>query len=158
SVTVTALDKFGNTATGYNGTLKVSSSDTQALLPGNYAFTAAVDQGVHVFSVIFQKAGSQTVTAQDLATTSLKAQATVSVTAGTPVQTGQAAGIGFWQSTNGQALIKGFNGGATSTGLSTWLAATFPRLYGSAAGGHNLLNYQGTGKAATNAQVAALYL
>jgi hypothetical protein len=60
-------------------------------------------------------------------------------------------GIGFWNNSNGQALLKSFNGGATATALSAWLAATFPNLYGAGAGANNL-----TGK--TNAQVAAFYL
>src|SRR5262249_37067328 len=70
---------------------------------------------------------------------------------GIAVQTSQSAGIGFWKSTSGQALINSFNGGSTSISLSSWLAATLPDIYGASAGSHNL-----TG--ATNAQVAAFYL
>jgi hypothetical protein len=69
---------------------------------------------------------------------------------GTGVQAGQSAGGGFWHNNNGQDLIDSFNGGANHTELSTWLATTFPNLYGANAGGHNL-----TGK--TNDQVAAIY-
>src|SRR5204862_6661593 len=47
--TVTARDPFGNVATGYTGTVDLSSSDAQAVLPANYPFTVA-DAGVHVFS------------------------------------------------------------------------------------------------------------
>jgi len=47
------------------------------------------------------------------------------------VQSGQTATIGFWQNKNGQNLIKSLNGGATSTQLGNWLAATFPNMYGS---------------------------
>jgi hypothetical protein len=70
---------------------------------------------------------------------------------GLGVQKGQAAGIGFWHNNNGQALINSFNGGPNATILSTWLASTFPNLYGLNAGANNL-----TGK--TNAEVAAFYL
>lgn len=56
-----------------------------------------------------------------------------------------AATIGFWHNNNGQGLIDGVNGGPASTALGTWLATTFPNLYGSLAG-------------KTNAQVAAYYL
>src|SRR5207237_1012284 len=63
----------------------------------------------------------------------------------------QVEGIGFWHNRNGQALISGFNGGATATALGNWLAATFANLYGAGAGVNDL-----TGK--TNAQVAAFYL
>ena len=63
---------------------------------------------------------------------------------------GQTATIGFWQNNNGQNLIKSLNGGPNSTQLGNWLAATFPNMYGVAAGADNL-----AGK--TNAQVAAVY-
>jgi hypothetical protein len=70
---------------------------------------------------------------------------------GIGVRQGQSAGIGYWQNKNGQALINSFNGGPTSTALSSWLAATLPDLYGTNAGSHNLTGL-------TNAQVAAFYL
>jgi hypothetical protein len=76
---------------------------------------------------------------------------------GKSVVPGLTGGIGFWSNSNGQALIKHFNGGSNSTALSAWLGANFPNLYGAGAGGNSLLNYQGTGKAATNAQVAAYF-
>ena len=41
SVTVTAKDAYGNTATGYVGTVKITSSDGKAVLPANYAFKAS---------------------------------------------------------------------------------------------------------------------
>jgi FKBP-type peptidyl-prolyl cis-trans isomerase 2 len=70
TVTVTAQDAFGNTASGYTGTLHFTSSDGQAVLPANYAFTAA-DKGVHTFSATLKTAGSQSVTATDTATSSI---------------------------------------------------------------------------------------
>jgi hypothetical protein len=78
---------------------------------------------------------------------------TCSLTASTSGQystPSQNATINFWAGTHGQSLIDSFNGGATSTALATWLAASFPNLYGANAGSNNL-----TGK--TNAQVAALF-
>jgi hypothetical protein len=72
TVTVTAQDAFGNTATGYVGTVKFSSSDPQAVLPGNYTFTAT-DAGVHTFAngVTLKTAGSQSITATDTVTSSI---------------------------------------------------------------------------------------
>jgi hypothetical protein len=64
SVTVTAYDAFGNVATGYAGTLAFTSSDTQAVLPTAYTFTAA-DAGKHTFNVTFKSAGGQTISVQD---------------------------------------------------------------------------------------------
>jgi hypothetical protein len=66
------------------------------------------------------------------------------------VTKGLTGATGFWNNTHGQALIKSFNGGSTSTALANWLAATFPNLYGASAGANDL-----TGK--TYAQVAAFY-
>ena len=76
--TVTALDAFGNTATGYRGTIHFSSSDGQASLPANYTFTAA-DGGVHTFSATLKTAGSQSLTATDTATTSITGAETITV-------------------------------------------------------------------------------
>lgn len=46
---VVMLDKFGNRATGYRGTVSFTSTDSEARLPTSYTFTAQ-DAGVHVFS------------------------------------------------------------------------------------------------------------
>src|SRR5205823_9050607 len=60
SATVTLKDPYGNTATGYAGTVHFSSSDPQAVLPADYTFTSA-DAGAHTFSNITLKTtGSQT--------------------------------------------------------------------------------------------------
>src|SRR6185312_15275579 len=55
ALTVKATDPFGNAVTGYAGTVHLSSTDTQAGLPANYAFTAA-DGGVHTFTVVLKTA------------------------------------------------------------------------------------------------------
>src|SRR5262249_58452174 len=49
NVTVTALDAYGNTATGYTGTVHFTSGDSQASLPSNYTFVGG-DAGVHTFT------------------------------------------------------------------------------------------------------------
>jgi hypothetical protein len=51
SLTVTAPDAYGNTATSYTGTVKFTSSDSKARLPANYSFTA-MDAGVHTLSLL----------------------------------------------------------------------------------------------------------
>jgi large repetitive protein len=68
----------------------------------------------------------------------------------TPIAHGDAATIGFWHNKNGQALILSMNGSASDKNLATWLATSFPSLYG-ATSTHNL-----TGK--TNTDVAALFM
>src|SRR6185437_5635078 len=54
--TVTSVDQYGNTATGYRGTIHFTSSDGQAVLPSNYTFRSS-DNGTHVFSVTLKKIG-----------------------------------------------------------------------------------------------------
>jgi subtilisin-like proprotein convertase family protein len=84
SVAVTARDAYGNRATGYTGTVHISSSDTAAgvQLPADYTFTAA-DRGQHLFRVVLQTVGSQTITATDTVSGSITGRATVSVVAPT---------------------------------------------------------------------------
>jgi sugar lactone lactonase YvrE len=78
SVTVTAKDAFGNIATGYAGTVGLTSTDARATLPASYAFQTT-DKGVHVFTATLRTAGAQTVTAANSKSASLKATASVSV-------------------------------------------------------------------------------
>jgi len=66
NITITAEDGTGATVGGYSGTVHFTSSDGQAVLPGDATF-AAGDNGVKTFSggVTFKSSGSQTVTATD---------------------------------------------------------------------------------------------
>jgi hypothetical protein len=109
SVTVTALDAYGNVATGYAGTLSFGSSDPRAVLPASYAFTAA-DQGTHTFSVTLQTAGGQSVTAADAAG-ALAGSAAVSVAPAAAAQLSVSAPAG---STAGGAV------GVTVTALDAF--------------------------------------
>ena len=67
SVTVTAKDAYGNTATGYAGTVKITSSDSKAVLPAN----SVLSSGTGSFSVTLVTAGSQSITATDTVTSSI---------------------------------------------------------------------------------------
>jgi hypothetical protein len=81
SLTLTALDAYNNTATGYLGSVHFTSSDTQATLPADYTFTSA-DSGVHTFTVTLRTALTQSVAAADNAN-GLSTQANISVGAAT---------------------------------------------------------------------------
>jgi hypothetical protein len=76
SVTVKALDAYGNVATGYRGTIHFTTSDTKASVPANYTFTAA-DKGVHTFSytlspaLVLRTVGTQSVRARDTVTATI---------------------------------------------------------------------------------------
>ena len=63
SFTVTAEDFYGNTVTGFAGTVTISSTDTnaQTTLPTPSTLT----HGVGTFSATLDQAGSQTITAKD---------------------------------------------------------------------------------------------
>jgi cupredoxin-like protein len=66
TVTITALDKFGNQATGYTGTVHFTSTDPAATLPADYPFTAG-SGGTAAFQVTINTAGTQKVTVTDTA-------------------------------------------------------------------------------------------
>ncbi|HZI13854.1 MAG TPA: lamin tail domain-containing protein, partial [Myxococcus sp.] len=84
SAEVTLRDEFGNVATGYTGTLAVSSSDAGASLPAGHAFTAA-DAGRFTFTgITLRRAGTQRVTLQDTAVAALTAGRDVAVAAAAP--------------------------------------------------------------------------
>ncbi|KFE62909.1 Ig-like domain-containing protein [Hyalangium minutum] len=73
SVEVLARDAFGNDATGYLGTIHVTSTDALAELPEDYSFTPA-DEGRHSFNAVFRTAANpQQLTVTDTATASLTA-------------------------------------------------------------------------------------
>lgn len=68
-ITVVGRDTFGNIATGYSGTVHISSSDAAAVLPADVALV----NGTATFSVTLLTVGTQTITATDIANASLTA-------------------------------------------------------------------------------------
>jgi hypothetical protein len=65
SVTVRAIDPYGNNAADYAGTVTLTSTDTAASLPTPYAYGGA-DLSQHVFAgVILRTPGTQRITATD---------------------------------------------------------------------------------------------
>ncbi|QSQ23789.1 lamin tail domain-containing protein [Pyxidicoccus parkwayensis] len=82
SAQVTVRDAFGNVATGYAGTLAVTSSDATAALPAAHTFTAQ-DAGRFTFAgITLKRAGNQHVDFQDGAVAALKSSHAVGVVAG----------------------------------------------------------------------------
>src|SRR5207302_575857 len=65
--TVTALDAFNNTATGYAGTVHFTSSDDPTTLPANSTLT----HGTGTFSATLRTSGNQIITATDTVTSSI---------------------------------------------------------------------------------------
>jgi hypothetical protein len=71
SFTVTAMDPYGNAATGYTGTVRIGSSDNKATLPSDYTFGGG-DAGVHTFSgLVLRTSGAQALTASDVSSSTL---------------------------------------------------------------------------------------
>jgi hypothetical protein len=78
SVTVVALDQWGNTASTYTGTVHFSSTDLFALLPGDTAFSGA-DGGAHTFNVALLTRGTQQIGVVDTHSTGIAGSTTVDV-------------------------------------------------------------------------------
>ena len=65
SLRVTVVDAYGNVVSNYRGTLNFGSSDSSALLPASYTFTAA-DGGSHLFTgLVLSELGSQEIGVMD---------------------------------------------------------------------------------------------
>src|SRR5947209_7843028 len=80
SFTVTAYDAFNNVATGYTGTVHITTGDTHAVLPGDYTFTSG-DAGVHTLSATYKTVGTYTLTGTDTVTATITgAQTGIQVT------------------------------------------------------------------------------
>jgi FG-GAP-like repeat/RTX calcium-binding nonapeptide repeat (4 copies) len=71
-VSVSAYDAYGNAATNYTGTVRFTSSDRSAVLPGDYTFSEW-DYGTGYFYIPLQTAGTQSITVTDLANPGLTA-------------------------------------------------------------------------------------
>jgi hypothetical protein len=77
SLTVKALDAFGNVATGYTGTVHFSSTDPAGVLPANSTLVS----GVKTFSVTLKSAGTRTLTATDTVQSAIKGSVSTTVKA-----------------------------------------------------------------------------
>ncbi len=78
SITVIAYDEYDNLATDYSGTVAITSSDSQAVLPPS----AALTNGIGSFTVTLKTTGTQSITATDTVTSSINGlQNDITVTA-----------------------------------------------------------------------------
>ncbi len=83
NLVVTAKDSYGNTDINYSGTIRFTSSDTQAALPADYTFSPA-DAGVHTFrgGITLKTAGWRTIGVADVVTASVNGSQSVTVNPG----------------------------------------------------------------------------
>ena len=103
--TVTALDQFNNTASGYTGMVHFTSTDSQASLPANSTLT----NGLGTFSATLKTVGSQTITATDTVTSSITGTSnTITVTAAMlgPVASVSPSSINFGTVNLGTITVK----------------------------------------------------
>ena len=159
SFTITAKDAYGNVATGYTGTVHLTSSDTAAGLPANYTFAAA-DMGIHAFSVTFNAAGSQTVTVADTVTAALTiTSSTVTVAPAAPISLSAVAastsGINLsWSAAagaTGYSVERSANGSTGWAQVGTTTGATTYADSGLAAGTTYYYRVRATGGGAASA-------
>ncbi|MFO0950765.1 MAG: DUF4082 domain-containing protein [Isosphaeraceae bacterium] len=121
SFTITAKDAYGNVATGYTGTVHVSSTDTAATLPSDYTFTGA-DAGVHTFSLTFATAGSQTARFDSTTGLITVTSNSVSVTPAAPTSLTASAGSSSQINLSwaGAAGASGYSVERSANGSSGW--------------------------------------
>jgi hypothetical protein len=80
--TVTALDQFNNTVTGYTGTIHFTSTDAKAILPND----ATLTNGVGTFSATLRTSGSRNITATDTTTATINGAGATTVAAAAAVK------------------------------------------------------------------------
>jgi hypothetical protein len=76
-------DAFGNVATNYTGTMRLTTTDPRATVPGNVVFGPA-DAGSHAFSAALFTTGVQTLSAMDTAKASLHCDTILAVMPAAP--------------------------------------------------------------------------
>jgi len=112
---VTVKDDFANAATGYAGTIALSSSDGTAQLSAAAAYTGT-DAGTRAFSAQLRTAGPQTVTAADSAS-SISCQGSVSIVPGATLFAITFTGTDAWAGTAVAATVRAqdsFGNGVTN--------------------------------------------
>ena len=97
NITIAAKDAISSTIPSYVGTVNFSSTDSQALLPSNYTYTAG-DAGAATFSFTLKTAGSKTITITDTGYTTLT-RTTSSITVN-PAAASQFSVTGISSTTN----------------------------------------------------------
>ena len=122
TLTVTALNASSQIALGYTGTVHFTSTDSHAILPLDYTFTAA-DNGTHVFSVIFDSTGIQTITVTDAINSAVNSASSITVNPD-PTITSLSASANpsvFGQQVSLRALVTPANSSSlTPTGVVTF--------------------------------------
>ena len=107
TVTVTALDPYGNIDPSYTGTVHFASSDGQAVLPADSSLT----KGTGTFSITLETAGAQSVTVNDT---------------GNPDHSGTESGITVTPAAATHLVVAGAAGGTADTAETLTVTAEDP--------------------------------
>ena len=83
-LSVVVHDTFGNVATGYAGTVRLTATDARANLPPDVTYVPATDAGSHAFSVGLLTTGSQVVTATDTVDPAIQCTTSISIRPAAP--------------------------------------------------------------------------
>jgi hypothetical protein len=113
---VTALDPYGNIATGYAGTVHFTSSGAQAVLPADATLTS----GAGSFTATLVTAGTQSLTATDTTHASL---------------TGTQPSIAVTPAAAGTLVVSGFAGSVTAGDVDSFTVTAYD-AYGNLATGY----------------------
>ena len=97
AVTLSAVDAYGNTVTGYRGKVHFTGPSGSSL-PADYQLTA-LDAGTHTFNITFANTGTATLNVSDLLDNKLKSS--TSITVKTATNSGGGGGGGGGTSTGG---------------------------------------------------------
>jgi hypothetical protein len=112
TITISALDPYGNLDPTYRGTVHFTSSDSKAKLPADYTFTAS-DAGVHTFTRGFtlKTSGNQFITGTDTVKSTITGQAKIHV---------KAAGASHYTVTGPSSVVVGIGFQITVTALDAF--------------------------------------
>ncbi len=119
AILVTAEDQFDHLVSSYSGTIHLSTTDSEAVMPANTTLT----NGFAAFAINLTTAGIQTVTAVDTSNSNLAGHATITVVAGAAVRFSVATA----------ALPSGY----TLTGQPLGFTVTARDFYGNTAVGYS---------------------
>jgi hypothetical protein len=123
SFTVTAEDPYGNVATGYTGTVRLTSTDPAATLPASVTFTGS-SKGVASASVTFKTAGTESITATAGGITKTSSGVTVSPTGTITLTASAASTTAINLSWNQIAGATGYTIQKSLNGTGSWTTIT----------------------------------
>ena len=133
NISVTVKDAYGNIATNYVGTVRITSTDSIAVLPVNYTFVTG-DAGVRSFAVTLKTSGTRSLIATDTVASSV---------------TGTQAGIVVAPAAASSYTLQGYSTPA-SAGVSNSMTVVAYDPYGNIATGYlGTLRFTSTDASAT---------